>query len=342
MCAPISKELVSKVKNMPELMNIDAPTDSSLHGALTRFFSQPLVGKCCSRQIFVLTPGQLRGVTQTLDLCQDNSSRHRIFTFALGNNPNHGLVEGMAELTGGHCVYVEERDRDNLTELLMRELRTSFMCSICDVTIDVDGRDDIELARYPNPPVAVNGSNNFMLRSGSKFENGQCVLVRGRCRGEIIDIPLTCAVIQDNPQDVFPFHRLFGALFAHQRIRMLEHRIRAMPQSKEKDAFVDQVIILSKESGVLSDHTSFIGASEAHTNVTVHCCLTVTLMVRGSSPKMIYMTDLEILAWAQSYISIDQYLPVKVLVPREWMSIYGIFSRSKTNKPGRGIRTYVS
>ena len=44
---------------------------------------------------------------------------------------------------------------------------------------------------------------------------------------------------------------------------MLEHRIRAMQQSEEKEAFVEQVVILSKESGVLSDHTSFIGASEA-------------------------------------------------------------------------------
>ena len=156
-CAQINRELVRKVENLPRLMDVDPPGDSSLHGALTRFFSQPLVGKCRSRQIFVLTPGQLRDVTQTLDLCQDCSAWNRIFTFALGNRPNHGLVEGMAELTGGHCVYVEERDRDNLTELLMRELRTSLTCSICDVTIDVDGRDDIELSRFPNPPVVING-----------------------------------------------------------------------------------------------------------------------------------------------------------------------------------------
>ena len=260
-CVPVGREVEERASSVLATVQSPCSGDSQLYDALEHFFKQPLVGKCRCRQIFVLTPGQVRDVTKLLDLCEDHSSRNRIWTLVVGDNPNHGFVEGMSDLTGGQCVYVEKPD--DLAAELVTALDTSLACSICDVTIDVDGHDNIEMSRFPIRPIAVKSLNNYLLKSGSAFENEQGVLVRGHCGNEVVDIPLTCELARDNAADVVSFHRLFGALFAHQRIQMLEHRIRAMKPSQEKSIFVQQAVALSKESGVLSDHTSFVGAAQA-------------------------------------------------------------------------------
>ena len=259
-CAPVGQKVDQRTSRVLSSLSADSG-DSQLQDALEHFFKQPLVGKCRCRQIFVLTPGQVRDVTKLLDLCEDHSSRNRIWTLVVGDSPNHGFVEGMSDLTGGQCVYVASPGE--MADSLITALDMSLSCSLCDVTIDVEGHEDIEMSRFPVRPIAVNSLNNYMLKSGSDFENEQGVLVRGYCGDEVVDIPVVCDLAPDKEGDVVSFRRLFGALFAHQRIQMLEHRIRAMKPSEEKSIFVQQVVALSKESGVLSDHTSFVGAAQA-------------------------------------------------------------------------------
>ena len=244
---------------------------------------RPLLGKCRCRQCFVLTSGMFDydDLEAILETCNDNSSCNRIFAFALRDSPDHASLtcghdflknvkelqgrssEAMSDLTGGHCVYVE--NGDDLAELLMRELETSLACSICDVTIDVDGHDNIEMTGFSPMHIDVNGLSHYVLKSGSEFENEQLVHVRGHCGDQLVDIPLTCELVQDHEPDTDSFRRLLCALYSHQRIQMLERRIASMSSSDAaRETIVREVVMLSKESGVLSFYTSFVDAVQVN------------------------------------------------------------------------------
>ncbi|CAF1302401.1 unnamed protein product [Rotaria sordida] len=59
-----------------------------------------------SRQIFLLTDGEISNVTEVLDLCRSMASSTRIFSFGLGHSPSRSLVKGLARSTNGRFVFI--------------------------------------------------------------------------------------------------------------------------------------------------------------------------------------------------------------------------------------------
>ncbi|CAF1034093.1 unnamed protein product [Rotaria sordida] len=59
-----------------------------------------------SRQIFLLTDGEISNVTEVLDLCRSMASSTRIFSFSLGHLPSRSLVKGLARSTNGRFVFI--------------------------------------------------------------------------------------------------------------------------------------------------------------------------------------------------------------------------------------------
>ena len=64
----------------------------------------PIRGR--SRQIFLLTDGEISNTNQVIDLCRTMSSTTRIFSFGLGSSPSRALVKGLARATNGYFVFV--------------------------------------------------------------------------------------------------------------------------------------------------------------------------------------------------------------------------------------------
>ncbi|CAF1592407.1 unnamed protein product, partial [Adineta ricciae] len=59
-----------------------------------------------SRQIFLLTDGEISNVTEVLDLCRSMSKSSRIFSFGLGRSPSRSLVKGLARSTNGRFCFI--------------------------------------------------------------------------------------------------------------------------------------------------------------------------------------------------------------------------------------------
>ncbi|CAF0876802.1 unnamed protein product [Rotaria sp. Silwood1] len=59
-----------------------------------------------SRQIFLLTDGEISNTNEVIELCRSMASTTRIFSFGLGHSPSHSLVKGLARATNGHFVFV--------------------------------------------------------------------------------------------------------------------------------------------------------------------------------------------------------------------------------------------
>jgi hypothetical protein len=59
-----------------------------------------------SRQIFLLTDGEISNVDEVLNLCCLMSVSNRIFSFGLGLSPSRSLVKGLARATNGRFVFI--------------------------------------------------------------------------------------------------------------------------------------------------------------------------------------------------------------------------------------------
>lgn len=51
----------------------------------------------CSRQLFLLTDGEVSNTEQVIALCRDHVDTTRIFTFGIGENVDQRLVNGCAK-----------------------------------------------------------------------------------------------------------------------------------------------------------------------------------------------------------------------------------------------------
>jgi len=59
-----------------------------------------------SRQILILTDGEISNVTQVMDLCRSMSTSSRIFSFGLGHSPSRSLIKGLARSTNGRFTFI--------------------------------------------------------------------------------------------------------------------------------------------------------------------------------------------------------------------------------------------
>ncbi|CAF1335234.1 unnamed protein product [Adineta steineri] len=59
-----------------------------------------------SRQIFLLTDGEIDDVDKVLRLCYSMSNTTRIFSFGLGSAPSRALVKGLARVTNGSFLFI--------------------------------------------------------------------------------------------------------------------------------------------------------------------------------------------------------------------------------------------
>jgi Mg-chelatase subunit ChlD len=59
-----------------------------------------------TRQIVVLTDGQVTNTDAVLALVAEHSGEARIFTFGIGHGASHHLVRGLARAAGGHAEHI--------------------------------------------------------------------------------------------------------------------------------------------------------------------------------------------------------------------------------------------
>jgi hypothetical protein len=59
-----------------------------------------------SRQIFILTDGEISDVDAVLQLCHSISNTTRIYSFGLGSSPSRALVKGLARVTNGSYLFI--------------------------------------------------------------------------------------------------------------------------------------------------------------------------------------------------------------------------------------------
>jgi hypothetical protein len=212
---------------------------TEIYDPLFLIFEKPFKGQGI-RQLFVITDGEVSNTDQVIELARRNAVSNRCFSIGLGGGADAGLVQGIADATGGRADFVSEGE--DLTEKVIGQLETSLCGGIMtNVSIEVSNVGGIQFAPFPIPSISAAVAQTVFGRCPSPLGRSP-ILVSGDLFGERID-----EVVESKETDVG--EEVLKALFAYETIKKSEANL-------NKSRFLrERIIQLSIESGVLCGET---------------------------------------------------------------------------------------
>jgi Ca-activated chloride channel family protein len=220
--------------------------------------------KGLSRQLFVLTDGQVSNTDAAIALARKHAGRTRVFTFGIGAGASHHLVEGLARAGEGVAEFIAPFER--IEGQVLRQLTRALSPALTDVRLDWGGLD-VEQAPHETPPVFAEGRLLVFARI-AKMKPGTVTLRATGPDGELnSSLELDPAAAEDGS--------LVGTLWARHAIRDLEegrsalHPRRGSRQRRARRVTEDQararIVELGTTWSLVSRHTSFVAVEERET-----------------------------------------------------------------------------
>ena len=223
-----------------------------------------------SRQIFLLTDGEISNVDQVLDLCRSMAASSRIFSFGLGQSPSRSLVKGLARATNGRFVFVPPGS--NVDLYVGQQLQKALQVSVTNLQITwnlgtpaisvpekippIYANDRLILYALANDSTATFNPDATVELYTDKHrfgpvnvnrvphvtENG--VIARLAAKALILQLQHSKLPSQNNPES-------------------LQTRFQTPTQpttvAEQKAAMKQQIVQLSLKHQILSPHTAFVG-----------------------------------------------------------------------------------
>ena len=192
-----------------------------------------------TRQIFVLTDGEIRNTKDVLASVRSKRNKNRIFSIGLGRGADAGLINGLAEIANGKSARVE--DNESLAEKVIDLLEASLQPAIFDVSIVSDGMTE----QWPSPAPAIYNytQQDFIIKSPHQ----ESILMSGILTGESVDETIS---VSKAPNGIG-----MKQLFMSKVIEDLQYELRFNPDKAKKA----KVIQYSLASNILSEYTSYVG-----------------------------------------------------------------------------------
>lgn len=235
-----------------------------------------------SRQVFLLTDGEVSNVTAVVDLCRSMATSTRIFSFGLGRSPSRSLVKGLARATNGKFVFIPPNAKVDI--YVGEQLQRALQPSITDVQVHWNlGSTEVQSAPTTLPPIYANDRLILyaLLSDPSKgFDHNSTVELRTNADHRQIGL----AQIDRIPH--LTHNQTIPRLAAKALILELQHRkdpslTNQKPSTGSKQARFEQltattttieptksnsieqqIIDLSLKYQILSPHTAFVGVEK--------------------------------------------------------------------------------
>ncbi|KAH0786761.1 von Willebrand factor type A domain containing protein [Histomonas meleagridis] len=209
--------------------------------ALHNVFSQQTTKQ---RQLFILTDGEVNNQGEVYAELERNVNTVRCFTIGLGSGADAGLVERIANITGGKSDFVD--DKSDLSMKVIPQLRLSLSESVNNSVINIENVNSFEVTPFPIPSILPNTSKTIFINK--KIDNNTSLLITSKYNNEEIDFPIEINEVQWDSECI-------KALFSYEMIRKLE----LTPSIN--DSLKQKIINLSIDSGIISKFTSYIGVT---------------------------------------------------------------------------------
>jgi hypothetical protein len=103
-------------------------------------FNQPIrANRIC--QIFLLSDGEVGNTEDIISSVSVNKGSYRKFSVGIGSAADAGLINGIAEVSGGKSAFVQ--DNDNLNTIVIDLVSSAISSAITNLEIQIDNVDSI-------------------------------------------------------------------------------------------------------------------------------------------------------------------------------------------------------
>ena len=221
---------------------------TELHAALKAVMT-PALPTGRTRQVVLLTDGQVSNEPALLQLARGLRSHNRIFSFGIGSAASASLVKGLARASGGAAEFITGNER--IDDKVLRTFGRLTSPFVEDVSVDWDGCDVQTLAEL------------------SPVFDGDVMTVFGRAPGRLPrTVTLSCKAPTGPKRWSIPVPPatddagVIATMWARRTIQSLED-VNHLNQNryrkrKERSREEETVIRLSKEFNLLSSLTAFV------------------------------------------------------------------------------------
>jgi calmodulin len=235
----------------------------------------PKNARCCgeeiSREIFVLTDGQVSNTQQVLNEITHNCLEStRIFSLGLGHSCSHQLVSGIARSGRGTAHYIS--DSSHLSAVTMACLKNCLQPAITDVKIEWDwDRNSFNRADVPFTtnqrhdsiiPTMFHGTSfvtySLLLPSAPipKFVKVSCRSSSGKYFENIISVE----------SSIFESSNIH-TLAARRMVQDLQAKTSA--SQREQESVTSMIVQLATTYNLISKHTSFVAVEKSEDVIPV-------------------------------------------------------------------------
>jgi hypothetical protein len=197
-------------------------------------------------QVFVLTDGEISDTDRVIQLALSNRWNSRIFTVGIGDGADAGLMEGLANVTGGRSDFVVSGE--DVSSKVIPQHQTSLSGLLTEVSVHVAEDSSINIAPFPILPISQCVSSTVFVKLSEPIESRTGVLVSGDYCCDRQDF-----VIESHPARIDT--TLLYSLYAYEALWCLERDV------SHPDVFA-KCVNLSVSSGVLCKESAFVGVSQ--------------------------------------------------------------------------------
>ena len=212
-----------------------------------------------TRQIVVLTDGQVTNTDAVLALVAEHSGEARIFTFGIGHGASHHLVHGLARAAGGHAEHISPGER--IEPKVLRQFARIMSPALTDVRIDWRG---IKVIQIPSsvPPV-FDGGRLLVYAFTDGVAPASVRLMAASASGPVsFEVPIEPASVTRG--------RTVATLAARVRIRELSEapgllKGRGSLQRRAEHDGASEIVALARRYGLMSSETSYVAVEQRET-----------------------------------------------------------------------------
>ena len=237
--------------------------------ALQCAFDQKTGGEL-TRQVVVLTDGEVTNTDAVIALATQHAARARVFTFGIGMGASHHLVRGLARAGGGSAEFIHPGER--IERKVVRQFARLLSPALTDVRVEwgalaATQAPSVVPAVFTSGRLLVYGLDAVTSTGSSSIASSLIVRLSATAPSGPVhfDVPVDFSRAVEG--------RTVSTLAARARIRELEESpdwamARGSRQHDRKAASVTrEIVALSVRYGLISRETSFVAVERRDTPV---------------------------------------------------------------------------